>query len=112
MDLQKAFWELVYRIIAELFGPRLLDWLLRQRRLPSPIHRYLRLQEYLTQLPLRLSEMPFIYNGLKSDVLNDFVEIKIDHVHTSSLARKQPIHGQPYEFLRTRPCVAIIGNAG
>ena len=107
-------WELGSRVLAEILGPRVTAWL-KAWSLPPVVRRWFNLRSYRTKLPIKLQRMPFIYAGIESDVLNDFVAIELSRMDPSTLDLKEADSAfklDPWRMLKDRRYVAIIGSAG
>src|SRR5437870_4726953 len=76
--------------------------------LPTPLYFHKR------ELRTRLGEMPFIYRDLDADVLEDFVEVKLERVDPTKLTPAVPtkLLISLDKRLRNRKKVLLLGNAG
>jgi hypothetical protein len=114
MPVEQVFWAFAGRILSGLFGRPVVTWL-KNKGIPRLPRRWTRLWFYKTELAARLKRMPFIYAGIEADVLNDFVSIELDRLNQSTLESREAgwaFKVDPWQVLKDRRYVAIIGSAG
>lgn len=93
--------------------------------LPNDIRDYLelppkRISAHLQEIHLKIKDMPFIYKGLKEDVLNDFVTVEIQPLDLKTLKFKPAHYGTLKDYgvrtlgerLQISKKVLFLGSAG
>jgi hypothetical protein len=104
----KYLWEKCVSRVMEFF----VDLLMKlASRMPLPVFGHVRL--HFAELKLKISQMPFIYQNLPSDVLTDFVEIDMRGLDSDLLRRPHQTFELDYEQrIRNHKHVILFGKGG
>lgn len=115
MILENAIWSIASRLYDSFIHSHVVAWINSIKR-PRIIWRQLRLIIYKKELPRKLEKMPFIYAGIETNILNDFVDVEIDRLDHSTLDQKSAkailSAIDPRKILKDQRCIAIVGSAG